>query len=555
MNYVFISPAYPVTCTQFCDRLHKHGVNVLGIGDVPYDALNDQLKNALTEYYVVDTLEDYDQVYRAVAFFIHKYGRIDWLESLNEYWLPVDARLRSDFNIAVGTREEKIGDLVRKSCMKRLFIEAGIPTARQHIVSDLDAGLAFVKEVGYPVIVKPDIGVGANGTKKINGEEELRAFYSELPTELYVMEEFLCGDICTYDAILDADCEPLFESMCTYPPVIDSVQNDESIHFFTVAEVPAELRDYGRKAARAFCADRRFVHFEFINITKDYAGIGKAGGYAIMEVNMRPAGGHDPDMMNYAQSIDVFDIYAQMVTTDSAIIPETAEHYVCAYAARKDGCSYVHTPEEIMERYGSAIVMQEEMPPIDWPSMGRYGPLRLHGEVQRDWGDGRVFQICPCELMIAVKESKLEFNFITLRDCPSLRDRAAEWFHEKWGVPADAYLKCMTAYLKRETEYGWYLCLSGEQIVGGLGIIENDFHDRKDLTPNVCAVYTEEACRCQGVAGQLLNMVVEDLRAKGISPLYLVTDHIGFYERYGWEFLCMVQGDGEPEMTRMYIHR
>ena len=157
--------------------------------------------------------------------------------------------------------------------------------------------------------------------------------------------------------------------------------------------------------------------------------------------------------------------------------------------------------------------------------------------------------------MIAVKESKPEFNFITLRDCPSLRDRAAEWFHEKWGVPADAYLKCMTAYLKRETEYGWYLCLSGEQIVGGLGIIENDFHDRKDLTPNVCAVYTEEACRCQGVAGQLLNMVVEDLRAKGISPLYLVTDHSGFYERYGWEFLCMVQGDGEPEMTRMYIHR
>ena len=114
-SYLF----YPVTCTQFCDRLHKHGVNVLGIGDVPYDTLNDQLKNALTEYYYVDTLEDYDQVYRAVAFFIHKYGRIDWLESLNEYWLPVDARLRSDFNIAVGTREDKIGDLVRKSCMKQ----------------------------------------------------------------------------------------------------------------------------------------------------------------------------------------------------------------------------------------------------------------------------------------------------------------------------------------------------------------------------------------------------------------------------------------------------
>ena len=256
--------------------------------------------------------------------------------------------------------------------MKRLFVEAKIPTARQHIVSDLKAAKAFVKKVGYPVIVKPDIGVGANGTMKINGEDELLAFYSDLPQVPYVMEEFLCGDICTYDAILDADCEPLFESMCTYPPVIDAVQNDDSIRFYTMPDVPGQLRDFGRKAAKAFGADRRFVHFEFINITKDYKGIGKAGGYAIMEVNMRPAGGHDPDMMNYAQSVDVFDIYAQMVTTGSASIPEAAEHYVCAYAARKDGCIYAHSPEEIMERYGSAIVMQEEMPPIDWPSMGRY---------------------------------------------------------------------------------------------------------------------------------------------------------------------------------------
>ena len=207
---------------------------------------------------------------------------------------------------------------------------------------------------------------------KVNNEEDLLSFYGDLPSEPYVMEEFLSGDICTYDAILGADCEPLFESMCSYPPVIDAVQNDDEIHFFTVAEVPEQLREFGRKAAKAFGADRRFVHFEFINITKDYEGIGKAGDYAIMEVNMRPAGGHDPDMMNYAQSIDVFDIYAQMVTSGRADLPETAEHYICAYAARRDGGSYTHTPEEIAERYGSAIVMQEEMPPIDWPSMGRY---------------------------------------------------------------------------------------------------------------------------------------------------------------------------------------
>jgi len=146
-------------------------------------------------------------------------------------------------------------------------------------------------------------------------------------------------------------------------------------------------------------------------------------------------------------------------------------------------------------------------------------------------------------------------QYVTLRETPELMNMAAEWFHSKWGVPTEAYLECMEAYLTKETELGWYLCLEGTQIVGGLGVIENDFHDRKDLTPNVCAVYTEESHRCRGIAGNLLNMAVEDLRTKGISPTYLVTDHTGFYERYGWDFLCMVQGDGEPDMTRMYIHR
>ena len=147
------------------------------------------------------------------------------------------------------------------------------------------------------------------------------------------------------------------------------------------------------------------------------------------------------------------------------------------------------------------------------------------------------------------------YQFVTLREKPELMHVGAEWFHSKWGVPTEAYLACMDAYLTGETELGWFLCLDGSRIVGGLGVIENDFHDRKDLTPNVCAVYTEESHRCRGIAGELLNMAVEDLRAKGISPAYLVTDHTAFYERYGWEFLCMVQGDGEPDMTRMYIHR
>lgn len=148
-----------------------------------------------------------------------------------------------------------------------------------------------------------------------------------------------------------------------------------------------------------------------------------------------------------------------------------------------------------------------------------------------------------------------DYAYITLRERPQLKDRAAEWFHFKWGVPQEAYLECMEAYLNNETEYGWYLCLDENRIIGGLGVIENDFHDRKDLAPNVCAVYTEEEYRCKGIAGHLLDMVVEDLKLKGITPVYLVTDHTNFYEKYGWEFLCMVQGDGEPDMTRMYIHK
>ena len=146
-------------------------------------------------------------------------------------------------------------------------------------------------------------------------------------------------------------------------------------------------------------------------------------------------------------------------------------------------------------------------------------------------------------------------EFLSLRERPALMEGAAAWFHEKWGVPEEAYLQRMRAYLSGKSAYGWYLCLEAGRIVGGLGVIDNDFHDRKDLTPNICAVYTEPDCRGRGVAGRLLDGAVADLRTAGFSPVYLVTDHTGFYERYGWEFLCMVQGDGEPDLTRMYIHR
>ena len=145
---------------------------------------------------------------------------------------------------------------------------------------------------------------------------------------------------------------------------------------------------------------------------------------------------------------------------------------------------------------------------------------------------------------------------IRLTDKPELKERAAHWFHEKWGIPLEAYLESMEQCLTGESPVPqWYMAVEGDRIIGGMGVIENDFHDRKDLAPNVCAVYTEADKRGNGIAGALLGFVCADMKEKGIDTLYLITQHTSFYERYGWEFLCMVQGDGEPELTRMYVHR
>ena len=385
MNYVFISPNFPHTGTSFCDRLSKNGIRVFGIGDTPFDSLDDQLKAALTEYYYVSSLEDYDQVFRAVAFFSFKYGKIDFLESLNEYWLELDASLCTDFNVPIGIRSDRIAFIKEKALMKKIYHEAGIPTARQHVVTTREAGRAFIREVGYPVIVKPNIGVGANDTWKLKDDAELEAFYDALPSISYVMEEFIEGDIWTYDAVIDSHCEPLFESTATYAPVMDAVLDDLDVAFYTCPDLPPQLRDLGRRTVKAFGVRQCFVHLEFFKLASPRQGLGETGDFVALEVNMRPAGGHDPDMMNYAHSVDVFKIYADMIADDNRFVPKSDEQFYCAYAARKDGHSYLRSHEEIMERYGDQIVLWEEMPPIDWPQMGRYvymARFKTYEEVQ-----------------------------------------------------------------------------------------------------------------------------------------------------------------------------
>ena len=373
MNFVFISPNFPYTYWNFCDRLKKCGVNVLGIGDADYDGLEPALKSSLTEYYKVGSLEDYDQVFRAVAFFSFKYGKIDWIESLNEYWLEQDARLRTDFNVTTGIQGDRILFIKEKSLMKKLYREGGIPTARQSLVTTREDGRAFVEEVGYPVIVKPDIGVGAASTWKLKSDAELDAFYDSLPEIPYVMEEFIRGELCSYEAILDADCEPLFENMTEWPtPIMDIVNDDLDLQYYTCPDVPEKMREIGRKTSKAFGVARRFVHLEFFRLTEDRPGLGRKGDYVGLEVNMRPPGGYTPDMINYAHSADVYQIYAEMVAFNERRLPSIADKYYCVYAGRKEGHSYLRTHEEIMARYGSCMVMQEEMPPVNWPQMGRF---------------------------------------------------------------------------------------------------------------------------------------------------------------------------------------
>ena len=372
MNFIFVSPNFPHTYWNFCDRLMRNGVNVLGIGDAPYDSLEEPLKAALTEYYKVNNMENYDEMYRAVAYFAFKYGKIDWLESNTEYWLEQDARLREDFNITTGVQPEKLSMWKSKSAMKPFYKKAGIPTARNHKVTDIAAAREFLEEIGgFPVIVKPDIGVGAADTWKLEKEEDLVWFYDNLPEHPYVMEEFVYGNIYSYDAICDANGDVLFESSNWFPPSIaDMVNKGFDLAYYTTDYVPEQLKKYGRAALKAFKVRSRFVHFEFFRLTQARKNLGEVGDFVGLEVNMRPAGGYTPDMMDYAHNTDVYEIWAEMVAYNERRLPDIGGDRFCAYASRRDMHKYVHTHEEIMEKYGDCMKMCERMPDVLSGAMG-----------------------------------------------------------------------------------------------------------------------------------------------------------------------------------------
>ena len=370
-NIIFISPNFPTNYWQFCKELKNNGMNVLGIGEAPYDELKPELRDSLNEYYKVGSLENYDEVYRAVAFFTFKYGRIDWLESNNEYWLEKDAQLRTDFNITSGFQVSDMERIKHKSKMKAYYEAAGIPVARYYMVETLEGCREFLAKVGYPVVVKPDNGVGAAATYKLSNDEELVNFFESYPKDVpYIMEEFVHAEVNSYDAIIDGEGNPIFETGNVTPDsIMDIVNSQDNSCYYILKNLPEDTRKAGRATVKSFGVKSRFVHFEFFRLLEDHEGMGKKGDVVALEVNMRPCGGFTPDMINFAHSTDVYKIWADMIAFDKSTMP-VGEHAYCAFAGRRDGKPFKYSHEDIMEMYGHQMKMVERIPDVLSGAMG-----------------------------------------------------------------------------------------------------------------------------------------------------------------------------------------
>ena len=379
-NIIFISPNFPTNYWQFCRELKKNRMNVLGIGDQPYDELSNELKDSLNEYYKVSNLENSDEVYRAVAFLTYKHGRIDWLESNNEYWLERDAKLRTDFNITTGFQEKDIPRIKYKSKMKEYYAKAGIPTARYHMVDTLENCLAFAEKVHYPVVAKPDNGVGASHTFKIENKEQMKQFFEvKWPDTSYIMEEFVNGEVNSYDAIIDSNGEPMFETGNVTPmSIMDIVNNSDNSIFYILKKLPDDTRAAGRATVKSFGVKSRFVHFEFFRLLKDQEGLGKKGDLVALEVNMRPSGGVTPDMIDFAHSTDVYKIWADMIAFDRSTMPVGKPAY-CAFAGRRDGKDFILGHEDILAKYKDNIKMAERIPDVLSGAMGNQMYVAVFG--------------------------------------------------------------------------------------------------------------------------------------------------------------------------------
>jgi len=366
MNFIFFSPHFPQNNTEFIYHLHEFGANALGIGDAEYDTLNDKLKSSLTEYYKVSNMEDYDQVVRAVGYFTHKYGKIDRFESLNEYWLELEANIRTDFNIS-GTKKDFIGNLKQKSKMKTFFQKSGVQTVRCHTYTDHTAALQFISEVGYPVVVKPDSGSGANFTYKIANEFEFENVLKNkhLHDSDFIIEEFVDGIILTYDGLVDRFGNVVFETGHRFEQSIMNVVNtNDHLYYICLPKIADKVRIAGRNILKAFDVREKFFHIELFERRSD-------GEIVALEVNMRPPGAWMPDAINYSYDINVYRKWASMVVKN--IVNDQPEgKYFTGYASRKSHKQYQYNHNQILNEFNGKILYFNKIENVFSRAMGNF---------------------------------------------------------------------------------------------------------------------------------------------------------------------------------------
>ena len=356
-NFVFISPHFPDSFYRFVVALKNNGFNVLGVGDQPYDSLSSELKGALTEYYLCNDMDNFDNELRAVQYFRDKYGPIEFLESNNEYWLEKDAKLREIFGITTGPIGKEIDFYNHKSLMKQGYEKAGVKTAKWVIVKDKEQLEDFIKKVDYPVFIKPDHGVGAEDTFKIKNSEDVDAFFAKKQPNIdYICEQYVTGNIISFDGVCDSHSNVVFCASNLFPPSVSDVAHEQQDFFyFTYPHVPNDLEEIGRKVIKGFAVKQRFFHLEFFRLTKPAKGLGKIGDIVPLETNMRPPGGYTPDLINFANSSNVYQIYADVVAFDENRQPDNNPHYYAPVASRRDQFAYVHSDDEVLAKYKNVI--------------------------------------------------------------------------------------------------------------------------------------------------------------------------------------------------------